>query len=450
MAKVMLVHATRPGADMPTPHGGCAQLAGVLRQQGHQARIIDYACLPPHERTWDGVARIVEAFDPDVIGFSIYTASSSLALDLARRCKDRFAVPIIVGGAHATVYPERVAANRFVDTVVTGEAENVIGRIASDPASLAGKIVRGEPADVSALPFPDFTALYRSDLLRIYPLLLSRGCPFGCSFCPVHLLLGRNWRARPLDAVARELQQARQTFPQATRIEVHDDCPTGDVGRFKSFLRDFPRIAPGTMLHVANMRADTVDQEMIDLLKAAGTQSACIAAEHGNPEVFAAIGKGESLEDIERAGRLIRQAGLGLQVCFVIGLPGDSLKRTRDSVRLAKRLDPYLVYWNMAHPFPGTRMWQWFEQNGGTFYPDDDYCSYSEPTFDCDDPVVETPGFTRRQRKAAKFYAAVATDQYDLRREGWAKLMRLTAKYGHIWSVIKSLIRTRVGKRRKY
>ena len=441
MPRVLLVHPTRSGVFIATPHLGCAMLAGVLRAAGHEVLVIDYTCLTEEERTPENVLEIAGGFRPDVIGFSVYTASASTSLDLARRCKERFGVPILVGGVHATLFPERVAGRPYVDTVVCGEAEGIINDIVCDPAALAGRVVKSPPVDVAALPFADFTAIHHAERLTTYPLLVSRGCPFGCSFCPVHYILSRRWRPRPLDAVLEEVRVLQRTLPQVRRVEVHDDCPTADVARFKRFLRQFIEIAPDIALHVANMRADTVDEELLALMKAAGCGSACVAVEHGNETVFKAIGKAETLEEIESAARLIKAAGMRLHLCFVIGLPHDNLKRTADSIRLARRLGPEAIFWNVAHPFPHTKMRQWFEENGATFYPDEDYCSYSEPTFEPQDPIVETPGFTREQRKEARFWAAIETDQYDLRKEGLAKLVRLTLRYGHAGSVLRSLAR---------
>lgn len=439
LARVLLIHATRASEPIATPHVGCALLAAVLRADGHAVQIIDYACMPAEERNWDGVASVADAFRPDVIGFSAYTASSSYVLDLARRCKERFQVPIIVGGVHATLYPERVAACAFVDTVVCGEGEGVICEVVADPGRFRGKVVSGTPGDVASLPPPDFTAVYRCDRIRVYPLLLSRGCPYGCSFCAVHRITGRRWRPRLLGAALEEIRSARRALPAIDRVEIHDDCPTVDLPRFKEFLRDYAAESVGAELHVANMRADMVDRELIALLRVAGAHTMCVAAEHGNPEVFAAIGKAERLEDVEQAARLIKECGMALQLCFVIGLPQDTLKRTAESVRLARRLRADFVFWNMAHPFPGTRMRGWFEENGATFYPDDDYCSYSDPTFDSAPPVVETSDFTREQRRAAKFLAAIETDHYNPRAEGLGKLLRFTLRYGFVWPVTKSL-----------
>ncbi|MBM4038319.1 MAG: B12-binding domain-containing radical SAM protein [Planctomycetes bacterium] len=443
--RVLLVHPKQEGTRFRTPHLGLALLAAVLKRAGHEVRCLDEALrdeihrLPP-------VEEVVRAFQPDVVGFSLYTAAVSAARALARRVKAMRDVPLIAGGAHASLYPDRVLADGCFDIVVAGEAENVVLDVVADPAKHWRRVVRGEPADVSALPVPDYASFLGHERIYVHPLMTSRGCPFNCSFCCVHSIGSKQWRRRPLEACFEEMDAVRQSLPSLRWVEIHDDCPSGDPERFKELLRQFLARGYGLPVWVANIRADAVDDELAELLKEAGSGSICIAAEHGNPEVFRMIGKGESLPDIERAAEIIHRHGLGLRLCFVIGLPGDSLARTADSVRLARKLRPSLIYWNMAHPFPGTRMRQWFEEHGGVFYCDDDHASYRCPTVACEEPVVETPEFTRAERRQAKFLAAVETDQYDLRETGLLPLLRQALRFGYTWKAARSVARKLLGR----
>ena len=418
-------------------------LSAALRDKGHTTRVFDFAILPPADRTWENLQRELIAFAPDLVGLSVYTASVSSAMRLGRQAHELLRVPIVVGGPHATLNPDKMAAHEFVNTVVTGDGEDVLPQIASDPAGFAGRVVQGGQIDVNAVPRADFTGFFRGDQIRTYPLMTSRGCPFNCSFCTVHTVTSRRWRRRSLDAVFSELDAARAEFPQLQRIEIHDDCPTTDVARFKTFLRGVIARQLPLDLQVANIRADSVDAELVQLLLAARNPSICIAVEHGNPEVYEFINKGETLEEIERAARIIKSEGADLRLCFVIGLPKDNLVRIRDSIRLAQRLRPSLIYWNMAHPFRHTRIRDWYEANGGVIRDDDDHASYTEPRLTCDDPIVSTPDFTAEERQRAKFLCVVETDQYSLKKEGLGKLLSLAWQYGFLWPAIKSALRKR-------
>ena len=441
MPRVFLIVPARESTPFATPHLGCAMLTASLKQHGHDVRVYDYAYLRGEERSWEAVRRQLEEFRPDVVGVSVCTASVSTAKELARRAKELLNAPVVAGGPHATLNSDKLIALEYIDTVVTGDGEMVLPHIAAQPEQFAKKIVAAGQIDVRAVPPADFSAFHQPERIHVYPLMTSRGCPFNCSFCTVHTVTSRKWRSRELESVFAELDAAVRQFPKLKRIEIHDDCPTTDVPRFKTFLRELIARKLPLALTVANVRADTVDEELVDLLIKAGSTSICIAAEHGNPEVFDFIGKAEKLEEIERAARIIKNRGAKLSLCFVIGLPKDNLERIRDSVKLAKRLRPSLIYWNMAHPFRHTRIREWYEANGGTILDDDDHSSYAEPSLTCDEPIVWTPDFTAEQRKQAKFLCVVETDQYRLRAEGLRKLFSMAWGYGCTWPAIKSVLR---------
>jgi radical SAM superfamily enzyme YgiQ (UPF0313 family) len=444
MPNVLLIHPAQESVPFRTPHLGLAILAAVLKNGGHRVRTLDYA-LPDQRAPYPVFEDLVGEFRPDVVGLSVYSVTVSAARSLAERLKRTADVPVVVGGAHASLNPERVLAEPCVDTVVTGEAEGAILEVVENPEKYRKQIVPGQPADVATLPMPDFSSFLNHERITVYPLMTSRGCPFNCSFCCIHRIASKQWRPRPLDACFRELDEARARLPRLERVEIHDDCPTANRERFKEFLRAFLARGYGLALEVANVRADTVDDELVQLLKRAGSDALCIAVEHANPEVFSLIDKGETLEDIERAARIIKQQGMELRLCFVIGLPGDNLARTEESIRLAKRLRPSLIYWNMAHPFPGTRMRTWFEEHGGVLYLDDDSASYRCPSLWCDEPVVETPDFTRAERKQAKFLAAIETDHYDLKSAGILRVLRDAHRYGYTCRAARSILRKLLG-----
>jgi radical SAM superfamily enzyme YgiQ (UPF0313 family) len=441
MSRVFLITPARLQQEFSTPHLGCAMLSAVLKREGHEVRVVDHAFLPPEDREWDTLKALLQEFQPDLVGISVYTASVSVALDAARYVKAWKDVPVAVGGAHVTLNPEEMLAEDGVDIVVVNDGETVISAIAADPRPYRGQVVRGGQADVTALPPADFTSFHRHEKITVYPLMTSRGCPFNCSFCTVHTVTSRRWRPRELDAVLAELDRAVRTFPKLKTVEVHDDCPTTDTKRFKAFLRGLVERRFPFKLQVANIRADTVDEEMVDLLVAAGSKAICIAAEHGHPEVFNLIDKRETIEDIERAAGLIKRRGAELRLCFVIGLPGDNPERMQESIRLAVKYRPRIIYWNMAHPFKHTRIRQWYLENGGTILDDADYGSYTEPKLEPAEPIVWTEDFTREERKRAYFQAVVETDQYRLKREGFRKLFRLARHYKCRGAAFRSALR---------
>jgi radical SAM superfamily enzyme YgiQ (UPF0313 family) len=66
---------------------------------------------------------------PDLVGITAFTSQAERAYELATRFRDT-AVPVVIGGIHATMCLEEASVH--VDTVVTGEAERVWAEVLED------------------------------------------------------------------------------------------------------------------------------------------------------------------------------------------------------------------------------------------------------------------------------------------------------------------------------
>ena len=115
-------------------------------------------------------------------------------------------------------------------------------------------------------------------------------------------------------------------------------------------------------------------------------------------------------------------------MCFVIGLPGDTLERHKDSVRLAKRLKPDYIFWNMCVPWPGTAIRKWFDQNGevGEIR---NFSTLIDPRVNFKEPVASSHCFPRKDRVKAWLGANMETHSYFLNPRDVGKIMVLTVRY---------------------
>lgn len=440
MSRVLFVHVRKETPEVPMPHLGMGILAAILTQAGHEAVVFDEVLYGPE--SLPALSDIINQVQPDIIGFSVYTATRDRVIQLIRETRASSSAPILVGGPHAALFPEELANLGCIDYIVCGEAENaIVDVVARAKRENQTEIVVAEAPDVTKHPWPDYKATLGYEKVPILPIMTSRGCPYHCNFCAVHKVSTRRWRPRdPADCVA-EIRAAVAVFPKLHTLNVSDDCPTGKPEHFKEFLRQLADAHLGLLLDVNNMRADRVDAELVALLKAAGAKKLCVGVESGNPEVFAMVNKGETLDDIIRAAELIKRGGLELGACFVIGLPGDTFEKHKDSVRLAKRLKPNNIYWNVAHPFPGTAMHDWFVEHSDQIDEPRSYTSYDFHSLETAEPTVSTPEFTKWERQRAYFLAVVETDQYMLDRSVPWRLLKLGLSYRLLGPAFRSMFR---------
>lgn len=407
------------------PHHGLASLAAVLSASRHTVRVADYRLtdhLPP-------LRAILRDFAPDVLGLSLFSFIMPVAngwLDDVRG--DWPDLPIVCGGPHVSCYLEDLVQDRRIDTLVLGEAEGIApGAFCSSRRNSFPQVLRPTLPDISALPFPDYESFYGRETITLYPLVTSRGCPYHCSFCAVGVTNSRLWRARSTESCLTELRLAREQLPGLREVVIWDDNFSLDLRRAKGFLRGYITARFGLPLRDANLRADRVDEELLKLLKEAGCECLQLGAEHGNREVFRGIGKGETLEDIERAAALAKRAGLKLNLSFVIGLPEDSIGRTLDSVRLAKRLGADRCFWNILVPYRGTSAHEYFRTQGVV---DDGRIPLTLVNGSYQDlPNAFTPDFTAEERVKAHRIAQILTNEESLFPH-WAFMAGSALRYG--------------------
>ena len=395
-------------------HMGLTLMSSLLTRAGHDVRLVDFAFLQsrPCSIPIPSVEETLRDFVPDVVGISVFT----YLFDECRVLIDRVAAcarpTIILGGPHFTMFPNDFALDRRIGFIVRGEAESVIDGLVNTKRPQDGPVlIEATPAKAEQIPPIDLGRALGGDLLAEYQIQLSRGCPYACSFCNVSQMAGRRIRPRDLGACIREIVEAKNKFPRLRTVSITDDCPTYDKERFKTFLRLFAKAGTGCSLTVDNMRADAIDDEMLALYRAAGGVNICLGVESRDPLVFGMLSKGESLERIEEAAKLVRRHGLSLGMCFVIGLPEDNMERHMRSVRFARRAGPDYVFWNMCVPWPGTQVHRWYLEHGTVGDPRnfstliDRHLNFSEPT-------CESAGFPKHMMIRAWLMANMETHDY--------------------------------------
>ena len=227
---------------------GLAYLASVLFDEGINVKVFDF-----NNNEHNIMERVKEISEFDVVGFSIRSITADSAMNILRRIKNKSREKsyALAGGAHVTICgPYFLEDNGLFDIGVIGEGEETLKDIVKffmnekdlkDIEGITYKLedevmtnsVRPPITNLDSLPFPMYDAFDSiGSTIDRYPIITSRGCPFTCTFCCAHKIMGKKWRARSPRNVISELIHAKKKY-KIKIFDVYDDNFTLDMKRTK-------------------------------------------------------------------------------------------------------------------------------------------------------------------------------------------------------------------------
>jgi radical SAM superfamily enzyme YgiQ (UPF0313 family) len=249
----------------------------------------------------------------------------SLDEEILPRCQQLGRTVIGGGPLFTTGHEEYTGAVH----AVCGECEDLIADVIHDMES--GKLrERYESGD----GFPDVThtPLPRWDLieLRHYATMsiqFSRGCPFDCEFCDIVIMNGRKPRTKAPEQMIAELDALHDAGWVGTVFFV-DDNFIGNKKLVKQFLRALVAWRERRQPQVDFLTEASVnladDQELMDLMVAAGFRSVFIGIETPAPESLREAQKFQNTHgDLAEKVRTVQRSGLEVMGGFIVGFDHD-------------------------------------------------------------------------------------------------------------------------------
>lgn len=351
-------HGIDDGTTGELPHSGLGVLAGEMKSLGHIPLIIDNHFDPENR---DLALASLSDFAPDILCISL--VSQEWLLPTVQSIIDAAVIqniPVWIGGPHTYGYWDLLANDERLTKIIVGEADGQFPTILNSTS----KVVHLGRSD--KLSAPDFTCLNNHRKMITYPVFTSRGCKYNCSFCAATKTHGNKWRARNLgQGFWQEIDNIAIHFPNVDHISIIDDAFTTDLDHAKSFLKEYIARNYPYRLSVFNVRADQIDFELLQLLKATRVETLSVGIESGDREVFRMVKKGEDLKEIEKAIKLIQSAGIMPWLNMVIGLPGDSPAAHKRSMAWVEKIPkPYVVQWLHFAPYRNTWAYNYFIDRG--------------------------------------------------------------------------------------
>lgn len=404
--KIAIINPPYPLEEAPSPPLGVCYVAGACLQAGWEVRIFDFLVC---KYTPEKLKQDIDAFDPDVIGSTSVTMNFKAAADIITTAKrHKPGLITIMGGPHVSFdWRNTLADYPEIDLVVLGEGEQTLEELLTciqdrrgwkSVAGLAfrqdGRIVttgaRAFIADLDSLPVPARHLLPMSRYLALgFPvsIITSRGCPNQCIFCLGRRMVGHKVRYRTPSLVVDEIEDILSYG--FTRINIADDLFTSNKQRVAAFCEELKR-RDIKITWTAFARVNTVDPEVLCMMRDAGCDCISFGIESGNQEMLKRVKKGITLEQARRAVAYCKEVGIGAHASFMVGLPGESPSTINDSSVFAESLDIDYGYHLLA-PFPGTTVREELPSFDLTILTDD------WNLYDANVPVVCTSGLTPAQ-----------------------------------------------------
>ncbi|UCD77146.1 MAG: radical SAM protein [Desulfobacterales bacterium] len=372
--RVLLINPFYPISETPSPPLGLAYLAAALSEAGIEVKILDLVVFP-HSQAM--LQNVLEQFKPQIAGLTAVTMTFDFAIGVIRDIKHLCPkILTVMGGPHVSFCaPETLQRFPELDIVVLGEGEQTVveliravenGRQLEGVKGIAYRSsfdIRCTPErapieDLDTLPVPARHLLplgrYRALGMPV-SLTTSRGCPYKCIFCVGRKMVGARVRYRSPHKVVDELEYLHTL--RFHQINIADDLFTANKNHCLAVCDEIvKRRLKITWTSFA--RVDTVSEEVLTRMKAAGCSAVSFGIESGNPQILKTIKKGITREQVVAAVIMCRRAGITPFASFILGLPGETPQTIQETLDFGEQLkDLGLSFgFHLLAPFPGTEI----------------------------------------------------------------------------------------------
>ena len=396
----------------------------VKKAQNLQVISVNYEDVGIHPRTtdvFDDFRKKVLEYEPDLIGISAVEPTFILAIRLLESVRD-LGIPNIIGGVHSIFDPEHVMNHDVVDMNCIGEGEACIVelcekmRLGEDYSKTGniwiryeGQLYKNEKTvvqELSTLPLLDFSIfeperIFRpmsGKLYRMVPIEFSRGCIYKCTYCSAPAFLDNfkeqgNWlRQKPMDMIFEEINYYREALSVEYFYFVSETFLAIPKKRIRKFLE---RYAEVKIPFWFNTRAETVNDEIVQMLEEVGCHRVSIGLECGNEEyrknmLRRPVSNSKTIE----ACLKFKNSKIELSVNNIIGYPEETRSLIFDTIELNRDVrdatDAHSC--TIFQPYRGTWLYEYCVKKG--YWPKDKLAA--DLNFD---PCISYPDITHDELK---------------------------------------------------
>jgi len=330
-----------------------------LTPQEHEIRVFD-----------ENIEDIDFDWGADLAGITVRTMFAKRAYSIAENFRLK-GVKTVLGGIHPSMCPDE--ALQYCDSVVVGEAENVWDALLQDAEDgHLKRIYKAEEfADLKVFPVAVRTTIsrerYLSDIVQT-----TKGCPFSCEFCSVHAFDGQRIRSKTVEQVVREIQEIntfRTAYKKKKAIFFADDNIIANR-RFAHELFIALKQCNINWMCQASINISQED-ELLSIMRESGCGAIFIGFESLSQKNLSSMNKGVNRKfAFENAIKKIQSHGILVHSSFIVGYDDDSQESFDELIQFIQKNNLLMPLLNILTPFPGTKLFNRFEEEGRILHKD--------------------------------------------------------------------------------
>ena len=351
-------------------------LAGKLRYfENCKAYLIDAIA-----EKLDSISTIekLASLKPDIIvtmpGFECFTEDMKVLEEIQQ------SLPLskmILFGHYATLFPEEILDKTNIDIILLGEPDNIFENLIkailsnyklSTISGIAYKtesgiiVQKGENriSHPDILPMPAYELLKAENYFEPFlptPLGLiqsARGCPYTCNFCVKSF--GKQLTYRTTEQIIEEIIFLKEKF-KIRSLRFIDDTFTVKTSRVIEICQKMIELEIGIDWACLS-RMDSLNKEIIPLMKKAGCKRIYFGVESGSKKVLNYLNKDTNLVDALSVFRSCKDNGIDIVGFFIIGAPVEEREDFLESIDFAIEADFDYITVNKLIAYPGTELFE--------------------------------------------------------------------------------------------
>jgi radical SAM superfamily enzyme YgiQ (UPF0313 family) len=265
-------------------------------------------------------------------------------------------IPVILGGAYATLLQEHAKNVIKPDYIITGPGELKTLQLVSEILNV--KIDSSRlPKNLDEYPYPAFDLINQPDYLII---MTARGCPYDCSFC-AQKLISMPFTQRSPDKVVEEAAYHYNRFRLRDFAFYDDALFISKEKHIQVILSKIIEMNLPLRFHSPNgLFAKHIDKELAELMYRSNFKTIRLSFETSNESRRKDMYSKVSNEDMINAVDNLVQAGYKakeLEAYVLMGLPDQELEEVLASIIFIHNLGIQVRLASFS-PIPKTREFQ--------------------------------------------------------------------------------------------